>query len=323
VKNFEKINLDSKESYERVSSLISNGMSEGTLKRLHGISRRSYYLIKNNLIETKLQFVECQLCNSHLEAITDSHLRYCSSKSYAEYLVQYPDSKIYTLGILIKKSKAIAGTKRSEEEKARISKSMTGKKHSAEALSKLSFLSAGDKNPAKRLDVRKKLKANHVANTDPERWREIVEKNAAAKRGIPLSDAHKQALAEGRERSSKYGSKAQLYAYKYIKKYFGIFHKLQVISNDSSPFKGHTDAFNVDITIPELKIAIEWDGPLHREPIFGDEHLAQVQANDKAKDYLLKSRGWKVIRVIDDCPDGNSMKKYVKEKCRSTVRNIL
>lgn len=180
---------------------------------------------------------------------------------------------------------------------------------------------SGEKNPSTRPDVKRKLKENHISKTDPDKWLNAMSKAFKAKKGRPLSDAHKQALAEGRERSSKYGSKAQLYAYKYIKKYFGIFHKLQVISNDASPFKGHTDAFNVDITIPKLKIAIEWDGPLHREPIFGEEHLARVQANDKAKDYLLQNRGWKVIRVVDDCPDGKSMKKYVRETCRKLIKS--
>jgi hypothetical protein len=45
----------------------------------------------------------------------------------------------------------------------------------------------------------------------------------------------------------------------------------------------------IDICFPKRKIAIEWNGFLHRNPLFGETHLKRVQSNDhKKKTKLLK-----------------------------------
>lgn len=57
--------------------------------------------------------------------------------------------------------------------------------------------------------------------------------------------------------------------------------------------------FEIDICLPQLQIAIEWDGPTHFDPIYGETHLAKVKMKDDFKDSVLTSAGWTVIRCRD------------------------
>lgn len=58
-------------------------------------------------------------------------------------------------------------------------------------------------------------------------------------------------------------------------------------------------AFEIDIAIPAERIAIEWDGAAHYEPIYGDAALKKTIEKDKRKNSALVDHGWKVIRCRD------------------------
>lgn len=58
-------------------------------------------------------------------------------------------------------------------------------------------------------------------------------------------------------------------------------------------------AFEIDIAIPSERIAIEWDGAAHYEPIYGDDALKKTIEKDKRKNAALISHGWKIIRCRD------------------------
>jgi len=58
-------------------------------------------------------------------------------------------------------------------------------------------------------------------------------------------------------------------------------------------------AFEIDIAIPSERVAIEWDGAAHYEPIYGDEALQKTMEKDKRKNAALISHGWKIIRCRD------------------------
>jgi AraC-like DNA-binding protein len=60
------------------------------------------------------------------------------------------------------------------------------------------------------------------------------------------------------------------------------------------------EPYEIDITIPDYKIAVFWDGPFHRRPIFGEKNLQLVQKRDVIKKNKLCSVGWKIIIVNDD-----------------------
>lgn len=66
-------------------------------------------------------------------------------------------------------------------------------------------------------------------------------------------------------------------------------------SNEYTPGR----RFEIDIAVPKERVAIEWDGATHFDPIYGEEHLSKVQEKDARKDKVLISAGWTVIRCRD------------------------
>lgn len=62
-----------------------------------------------------------------------------------------------------------------------------------------------------------------------------------------------------------------------------------------------SDGWDADIAIPDMKIAIFWDGPWHYKQMpFSGHSLSQVQTRDRIKTELFKSLGWTVFSFRDD-----------------------
>jgi very-short-patch-repair endonuclease len=57
------------------------------------------------------------------------------------------------------------------------------------------------------------------------------------------------------------------------------------------------ERLEVDLFLPNLKTAIEIDGPSHFFPIWGEEHLARNLRSDSQKTGLLITRGFAILRV--------------------------
>jgi len=78
--------------------------------------------------------------------------------------------------------------------------------------------------------------------------------------------------------------------------------------------------FEIDIAILKDKIAIEWDGPNHFSPIYGEESLTLVRAKDKIKNYALLSGGWTVLRVRDHST--SSTLSFCRRACDKIINAI-
>lgn len=71
------------------------------------------------------------------------------------------------------------------------------------------------------------------------------------------------------------------------------FPQLTIIDNDRTTF----DGLEIDIWIPELKFAIEWNGIYHYKPIFGQERLEYQQSNDNKKIALANNQNIHLIVI--------------------------
>lgn len=74
------------------------------------------------------------------------------------------------------------------------------------------------------------------------------------------------------------------------------------------------DGWDADIVLPDLKIAIMWNGPWHYKEMGMSNHsLSQVQNRDKIKTRLFESKGWTVIAFED--------RYYTPEKAFMVLRD--
>lgn len=109
---------------------------------------------------------------------------------------------------------------------------------------------------------------------------------------------------EAVQRASREGSKTEIELFNYLTK-MGLKvwrHREHILKNEK---------FHIDLYIPECRAAIEVDGPVHFEPVFGEEKLQKRQAADLSKNGLILSSGMVLIRV-----------KLTKRMSQRYLRNI-
>jgi|TARA_R100000808_G_scaffold2804_3_gene10510 very-short-patch-repair endonuclease len=148
---------------------------------------------------------------------------------------------------------------------------------------------------------------NHWSNmTDEEREK----RSAQAKKqweSMSLEDREKlrKAAAEAVRRAGKEGSKMEKFLHRELTErgFYVIFHKKGLVPNER---------LEVDLFLPELKVAIEIDGPSHFFPIWGESNLQKHIRADAHKSGLLLKAGYVVLRV-------KHLTKSVSKKSQRTV----
>jgi len=90
--------------------------------------------------------------------------------------------------------------------------------------------------------------------------------------------------------ASKHGSKTERHLNNGLSKagYAVEFHKTDLVFGTT---------LEVDLFLPEVKTAIEIDGPGHFLPIWGEEKLTKQQIADTAKQGILINSGYVIIRI--------------------------
>ena len=102
--------------------------------------------------------------------------------------------------------------------------------------------------------------------------------------------ALREAAAKAVREASKNGSKMERFLLDKLplRGYNVLFHKTGLIPNND---------LEIDLFIPELRTAVEIDGPAHFLPIWGAANLQKHIKADAQKSGLLLSQGFVVIRV--------------------------
>lgn len=78
--------------------------------------------------------------------------------------------------------------------------------------------------------------------------------------------------------------------------------------------------YEIDISIPSIKIAISWDGPFHRKALFGEMALNKTIERDKIKEEILKERGWRMIVIEDN--NNKYDPSFVEQKTKEIIELI-
>lgn len=111
---------------------------------------------------------------------------------------------------------------------------------------------------------------------------------------MPVKQKEKliEGMREGIRKASQNGSKIEhFFVAKLRENHYNInVHEKYTLSSSSNELE-------LDIVIPDLKIAIEIDGPSHTYPIWGEDKLEKTLKYDARKNGLLTKSGYKVIRV--------------------------
>lgn len=79
--------------------------------------------------------------------------------------------------------------------------------------------------------------------------------------------------------------------------------------------------YELDFWFPELKLAIELNGIVHYEPIYGNEKLERIQFNDKQKGILCLQNNTELCVI--DTSSVNSLTVKVKSKYSDLIKQIL
>ena len=88
-----------------------------------------------------------------------------------------------------------------------------------------------------------------------------------------------------------------------------IFPELEFKFNDRKILNG----LELDIYLPKLNLAIEWNGHMHFFPVYGEEKLQKTQYNDYKKQLLCQKLNIDLIIITDYHSKGSILEDSVKQ----------
>lgn len=191
-----------------------------------------------------------------------------------------------------------------------------------EAAQKKALASGRSTHPTAGLERSPNVKKK-ISKGVSEAWKNLTEEEKAARGETARQQWEKmdddkmeelrKAAAEGIRRAAKEGSKLEKYLLTQLRsRGFSVdFHKDHFISAEQQ---------HLDLYLPDLKTAIEVDGPTHFQDIYGDGKLAKVQAADAKKNGLIINEGFIMIRV--QCKFKN-LSLYIKKEVASRLVKVL
>ena len=120
---------------------------------------------------------------------------------------------------------------------------------------------------------------------------------------------------EAIQEASRNGSKVELYLFEHLIElgYRVDKHKEHILQNEK---------FHIDLYIPSCRTAIEVDGPMHFEPVFGEEKIQKRIAADSQKNGLILSAGMVLIRVKLTKRESQRYLRQIADNVMGIINNI-
>lgn len=164
-----------------------------------------------------------------------------------------------------------------------------------------------------------------ISETMSENWNNLPEKEKE-KRAIKSKEIWEDKSEEEKEKfrkasikaiheTSKTGSKLEKYILKgLIKNGYNVsFHKEQFTKREK---------LQIDLLLPELKIAIEIDGPSHFKNVWGEKALEKTKKSDEMKNGLIIGMGYTLIRVRQTKKLSQKYQKDILKMLIETIEKI-
>ena len=239
---------------------------------------------------SKQKFFNC-LNNIRLQYYEQHYYQEKKSwKEIAEELGTYPNKVRRDAEKLGIKSRTKSQAQKVALSEGRITHPTAGKKQSEETKIKIS------ESQGKVWDGMTEKEREYRSQIGIESWNKKTE--------YEKSDFFKKSTQAIQE-ASRNGSKVELYLFNHLIEsgYRVDIHKEHILQNEK---------FHIDLYIPSCRIAIEVDGPMHFEPVFGEEKLQKRIAADTQKNGLILSSDMVLIRV-----------KLVKRESQRYLRQIV
>ena len=82
------------------------------------------------------------------------------------------------------------------------------------------------------------------------------------------------------------------------------------------------DGLEVDVAIPSLKLAIEWNGAVHFKPIYGTTKLKKIKQKDTEKLKIASNKDINLI-VITDLVSNDEILQKAFEDCKKIINRLL
>lgn len=142
-----------------------------------------------------------------------------------------------------------------------------------------------------RIKISEKLASSWKAMSDKQREHRV---ETARVQWMKMSEAEqeefKRLATEAVRAAATNGSKLEKFILSELRQrnYNVIFHAEQVVVREQ---------LQIDLFLPDLRVAIEIDGPAHFYPIWGQENLAKHLVRDNVKTGLLLQAGYVMIRI--------------------------
>lgn len=159
-----------------------------------------------------------------------------------------------------------------------------------------------------------------IGEANAARWEELSEEEKVA-RAARSRDAwferpeaerkltHQKAV-DGLLHAAKHGSKIERFIAEQL---MGMGYK--VYMHQKLAVLGEN--YHVDIVIPEKRVVVEVDGPMHRDIVWDSETLRKKQEQDSLKNGQLMSSGWRILRIKW------TARNATKVQCRKLWEGIL
>ncbi len=96
------------------------------------------------------------------------------------------------------------------------------------------------------------------------------------------------------------------------------FPQLDILSNDKTMLNGS----EVDVAIPSLKLAIEWNGIVHFKPIYGQTKLDKIQTIDAKKLKIASNKNINLI-VIPDLVSNDKILKQAFNDVSNIIKSLI